>query len=157
MAADSSGRPRFFSSCCCYPSALLRPTIPSQRYVEGRREKRTLRRETRRPFIAKPLTCRFVALFTAPPQAQTALRAKLLSRYDRGSVPPTNNITAEARGNATAEYPFEPLLIEAGLNFHRVLDVDVVKSAVDLLVWIRVTSFRLPPPSNTHTHKRCTD
>ena len=31
----------------------------------------------------------------------------------------------------------EPTTIEVGINFHRVLDVDVVKSEVDLLTWMR--------------------
>ena len=37
-------------------------------------------------------------------------------------------------GNTTAE----PITVEVGINFHRVLEVDVVKSEVDLLTWMRL-------------------
>jgi len=69
-------------------------------------------------------------------EAQSALREKLLENYDRGATPPYMR-----EGNDTnitdSDSVYEPVTVEVGINFHRVLDVDVVKSEVDLLTWMR--------------------
>ena len=96
-------------------------------------------------------------------EAQAALRAHLLENYDRGSMPPfvptpENNgseyappfLSAPRQSSAdTAPFPFlppalkkkkgeyAPTTIEVGINFHRILEVDVVRSEVDLLTWMR--------------------
>jgi len=76
---------------------------------------------------------------TPPPQfaslsaAQTALREKILRDYDKGSMPPyvpDNDTTRDVNTS-------EPVTVEVGINFHRVLEVDVVKSEIDLLTWMR--------------------
>ena len=64
-------------------------------------------------------------------EAQAALRAHLLENYDRGSMPPFVP-TPENNGSEYA-----PTTIEVGINFHRILEVDVVRSEVDLLTWMR--------------------
>ncbi|UPR01914.1 neurotransmitter-gated ion channel domain-containing protein [Chloropicon primus] len=72
-------------------------------------------------------------------EAQQALRSHLLENYDRGSMPPYVPPEEEelAGANASAGNTTEPVTVEVGINFHRVLEVDVVKSEVDLLTWMR--------------------
>jgi len=69
-------------------------------------------------------------------EVQTELRNELLSDYERSAIPPTNTVTTT--NGSQGEYVFEPLRVEVGLNFYRIIDVNVVTSSVDLLVWLRI-------------------
>ena len=53
----------------------------------------------------------------------------------RGAIPPY--IPNEEEDLLDEGNVSEPVTIQVGINFHRVLDVDVVKSEIDLLTWMR--------------------
>jgi len=70
--------------------------------------------------------------FSSLSEAQKALREDLLKDYDRGSMPPF--VLPEG---GVAKNESEPTTVQVGINFHRVLDVNVVQSEIDLLTWMR--------------------
>ena len=77
--------------------------------------------------------------FASLSEAQKALRTKLLEDYDRGVLPPTQYLPYEGNGSLlNGTRVAMPVTVEIGINFHRVLDVDVIKSSVDLLSWLRL-------------------
>jgi len=63
---------------------------------------------TAAPLLLLLLPLLVVDAYDTLSEAQTALRANLLEGYDKGAIPPTNNISepGSTRGN---EYPFDPL------------------------------------------------
>ena len=69
-------------------------------------------------------------------EASQALRSKVLENYDKGSTPP--QYQEDGGGQTNNSISTEPVVVELSINFHRVLDVDVIKSAVDLLTWLRL-------------------
>jgi hypothetical protein len=71
-------------------------------------------------------------------EAQSALRETLLSNYDRGALPPYFPPEVDDENRTEQVNVSEPVTVEIGINFHRVLDVDVVKSEVALLTWMRL-------------------
>jgi len=79
--------------------------------------------------------------------SQSRLRERLLENYNRGALPPrippedrkeSDYIGKDGVDPSTKADWMEPFIVEVGINFHRVLDVDVVTSQVDLLTWMRM-------------------
>ena len=66
------------------------------------------------------------------------LKKDLLQNYDRGSFP-WEEIWEQSRTiSSTGESIVKGLDVEMGLNFHKIFEVDVTKSVVDFVVWVRL-------------------
>jgi len=88
---------------------------------------------------------RFLAAGSSSNESATArLRSYLLNNYDRGSYPfeyvwnttasTTSNTSSSSSSSFTKQ---EGLSVELDISFHKVFDIDVTRSVVDLVVWVR--------------------
>merc|ERR1712232_100663 len=66
------------------------------------------------------------------------LRNDLLENYDRGSFP-WEHVWNESKSSAAYinSGVVKGLNVEMGLNFHKILEVDIMKSVIDVVVWVR--------------------
>ena len=66
------------------------------------------------------------------------LKNDLLENYDRGSFPWEQVWEQSSTKTLSGDLIVKGLDVEMGLNFHKIFEVDVTKSVVDFVVWVRM-------------------